>query len=760
MNPDGTYTLTFADTGQWNFLAFDGSPAQGKISSIVDRNGNTMTFTYDVLGRLQIIWDTLSRPINVAYTAFAPDAHIAGISDWGGRSILYAYYADGEPDGSAGDLKSVTSIPLTTGACEAGPPNRCNDFLAGKTTEYTYTTGFADEELNHDLVSIKDPKGQVYLTNVYAHTIAPGDPRYTTDPANINYDRVVRQFWGHQPTVTRTGTTDADTIDLVYVAQIPTPDNNFAKVKVIINDRVGNVKMSIFDRGNRAIQLREYTGRWDPDQPTFEADLGDPPIEKLRSTDPAYFVMTWEYNDDSLPTQIVHPQGNSELSVYDSDNDNPASRGNRHVHCRLPGPRAGDQTQICEHYTYEPGMGGCCGTNFVRTHRDGRGNTATYTRDARGNVIQIDHRIPGIVENFTFNDFGQMTSHTLPDNGSGHRRTDKYVYYAPEDGDQEGYMCKEIVDADPGTEYDCAPAEPRGGPASSFELTRRYAYNLFGIVTAITDAKGNTTDFSINRRDQVIAEYSRTFTDLIGMERRYVKYIFYDANDNLVRTDFLRINEAGSGEEDTNLQPYLTEIREFEILNNEFRMCQEVGIFTGTVPPANDVSGPTCVGLPDADFVTTENEFDANRNRTLMRSPLAVGGVQPDNRVFTEYDERDLVFRVTRGYGDAGQSTTQYDFDENRNQVAVHEGVAGPVRTAVQTSTFFFDGYNRLRVSDDTMGNRHVRHYDPNGNLAAERIVGEVIDVTNAMGDILLWQATYEYDEMDRRTQTQTVCLT
>src|SRR6185436_18826734 len=38
--PDGTFVLTFADGGTWNFRELDGSVAEGRLESIVDRNGN------------------------------------------------------------------------------------------------------------------------------------------------------------------------------------------------------------------------------------------------------------------------------------------------------------------------------------------------------------------------------------------------------------------------------------------------------------------------------------------------------------------------------------------------------------------------------------------------------------------------------------------------------------------------------------------------------------------------------------------------
>ena len=38
----GVFRLTFADTGFWEFNPFDGTATAGKLSKIVDRNGNRM----------------------------------------------------------------------------------------------------------------------------------------------------------------------------------------------------------------------------------------------------------------------------------------------------------------------------------------------------------------------------------------------------------------------------------------------------------------------------------------------------------------------------------------------------------------------------------------------------------------------------------------------------------------------------------------------------------------------------------------------
>ena len=109
-NEDESYTLTFANGGRWNFLPLDDAPEGGRLMTSVDRNGNTITLTYDGEGRLDVITDTLGRDIVVSYNA---DGRISGIEDFKGREVRYEYYGEGELGGNPGDLKSVTSPTVT-----------------------------------------------------------------------------------------------------------------------------------------------------------------------------------------------------------------------------------------------------------------------------------------------------------------------------------------------------------------------------------------------------------------------------------------------------------------------------------------------------------------------------------------------------------------------------------------------------------------------------------------------------------------------
>lgn len=667
---DGSYTLVFPDTGEWRFHALDGSPEAGRITAIQDHNGNNLSFTYDSSGRLVTITDTLARDYTVAYT---PGGRIASVTDFTGRVVSYAYYQAGDAGGSDGDLMSATTPAVT------GTPNG-NDFASGKTTVYTYSKGFTDPRLDHNLLSITDPVGQVYLRNEY------GTSR---NPANFTFSRVVRQRWGNVDEIA----------DLVYLVGVA-PDGSLVR-KTIVNDREGHVKECFYDLRDRGILLREYTGIANPDAPTTETK--NRPGAPLRSSDPAFFETRWRYNQNSLPVRVDFPNGNSWHMLYDSANPDPRARGNLLRRTLLPGVLGGEQPVLQESFTYLPGFGGCCGTNFVETHTDFRGNVTTHGYDGSGNRLQTIHKIPTIVETWEYNAFGQVTAHVLPDNGSGHHRRDELTYYTM--GPMRGYLQDRIVDA------------------TGLALTTTYETNARGAVIREIDPLGSDDLYVRNQLDQVVRHLSRAVTTPGGTVRYETDY-FFDADDNLVQVDVQNI--GGDGTLDANA--YLTTTYEYDVLNYPTRRTREVD-------PGHDV--------------VEEFVYDANRSRILTRYGEATNGNDPLNTLSLLYDERDLLYRSIRGLGGPDQSTTQYDYDGNMNVVAMIEGLEDDPRL----TTHGIDGYDRRVQTTDPMGNVTEVHHDPNSNVTRMVVRGELVDLPGSAGNVRLSEVHTTYDVMDRRVQ-------
>ena len=675
-NPDGTFTFTFSDKGLWNFFQLDGRPEQGKISSIVDRYGNRLAFRYDSSGRLTEITDALDRQIRVAYNA---NNLIESLTDFTGRKVTYAYYHDGDDGGSSGDLKSATRPAVT------GTPNN-NDFPSGKTTTYTYSKGFANKLLNHKLLTITDPKGQTYLKNTYFRT---------QDPESFDFERLSRQVWGG----------DRDIIDIVYVPQASSAQNKHAVMMAIVNDRNRNVKEYFYDGQNRCVLIREYTGRAPRNSPTTLT--ANRPTRPLRASDPEFFEMAYEWNGDSLITRFLHANGGVTEKVYEADlnpNADRRFRGNLRETRILPGPLGGDQASLVQLFEYQPGFGCSCAENFVSKATDPRGNVTLRFHDERGSVLRVQHRLTSIVEEFEYNEFGQLIRYVHPDNGNRHRQVDTYSYYTKADGHQNGYLKEEVIDAD------------------NLALTTTYEYDPAGNVIRIVDPDGHDSIYVWNQLDQVVRELSAVVND---RGDRYHVDTFYDANDNRIRIDVENKDEEGRIDQQN---PFVITTRDYDVLNYCTRVTKE--------------SRPN-------HRVVTEFSYDGNRNRTQTRYGEATNKNQRANVVSMAYDERDLLFQKLRAPGSRFQSTTQYDYDGSRNRVGIKIGLEDAPREYRHTH----DGYGRLVSITDPLGSVVRYRYDPNGNAVFRQMTSIVRDAAQPR---LLLQANSHFDEMDRLVGIET----
>jgi len=683
---DGSFELTFANKHRWVFAPHDGSATEGKIVSSTDRNGNSMSFAYDAAGRLTTINDTLGRSITVSYN---PQNLISGVTDYIGRSVVYEYYSVGEFGGEAGDLKS-----RTTPAVVNTPTG--NDFPQGKTTVYTYTRGFNQAELNHNLLTITDPLGNTFLTNVYTPTSFPADARF---------DRLNSQI------------TLSGTAAFVYVPQTPGASNNFAVTKTIVNDRAGKVHEYFYDDLNRLVIKRDYTGLSpNPIRPTD--DFSNLPVGPFRPADPAFFETSYEYNSDFLPTRMVLLEGNEAQMLYDSMNANRRLQGNLLSRTQLPGAAGGDQTEIVETWEYitdfgttydfpsEPGFQESAAglVESPTTYVDPRGFNHVFSYDTNGNLetlteptVTIGQPAGGsqeVLHAWLHNSFGQITQYTNP---AG--RVDQYAYYNT--GPQTGYLQKAIVD-EPGS-----------------ALTTSFAYDDVGNLLSVTDPRANTTNIIVNELNQLVCvTASAPFL--------YNTYFYYDADNRLIRTDVQNVDDQGV----LQPNPYLSADHLYDALDRLIRS-------------RNEVDEDTCV--------IGELEWDGNDNPTLFKSGEAVNGNQPTNVVRALYDERDLPFQIIRAEGDSNVSTTQFDYDGNGNLTAIRAGLEDAVDDHVTLMTY--DGYDRPVTVTDALVNVSTMHYDANSNPTSTRVDGDG-GGGGAGGSIRLHAVDYTYDEVDRLVQS------
>jgi RHS repeat-associated protein len=552
---DGSFVERDRDGYVAEYAAPDGQSVS-RLLSLGDRQGNTMTFQYDAQARLVTAIDTLGRPITYQYDGDRLD----WVQDFIGRKISFSYDENG-------DLVAVTSPAVT------GTPNG-NDFPAGTTTGYAYSSGFADPRLNHNLLGITAPNEMA----------SGGSPRiavtYQSDLMSPDLDRVLGQSIGG---TNGTGVPAGGAIVYSYLALGSAPAGDFITpvFQATVIDRNGNQARYQTNQLGNIVTVVEYTNR---DLRSWEGD----------------YTTRYEYNADSELLKEVLPEGNSVEEVYDSANPDRLQQGNVLSVTRwADASRGGDQGRIVTAWTYEPIY------NQVRTSTDPRGYTTTFTFDYQeggdyaglaarlgtteaevvallaqtpmnlgdmngdgltnqtcGNVVRIDRptvnllagsnqaeiegdTVQEIVELYAYNAFGQIVRQTDPEGN-----VDRYEYYSARDPDGDGMVDNPAGDAATGgylkqTIRDDASAPGRDSDANPTPVGIRhlYRYDRVGNVIREVDGRGIATDYAVNQLNQVVQITRGAATDVYGPDPseplplvrfEYLERLAYNANGNVV----------------------------------------------------------------------------------------------------------------------------------------------------------------------------------------------------------------------------------
>ncbi|MBI4583456.1 MAG: Ig-like domain-containing protein [Planctomycetes bacterium] len=453
--PDGT-KHTYARAARARF--------QFRLAKTQDRYGNAMEFLYNFSDQLFEVRDSMGRKIGFSYS---PKGKLVQILDFIGRTIDYVYDCDD-------NLVAVTG--------PKAPP----EFPDGKTTRYAYTAGFQEfnrrgerlptARLNHNLLTVTDPKGQTYLTLDYYPTL---------DHRNLEFDRIFHQRLGCDQDPVNGGPVGG-TFEFSYQgtagggAQPPhctlaTTRNRSGHVTRRHYNALGNLEMLVVET----------------------ARLG--PLTSLMS-----------YDNDGLLLSSITPRGMETVNEY-----SPGASRLRQADLRkvtvTPAPAAAPPGQSPpppqppRPTEIQPGPFG-----VPLSIKDPKNITTSYDVDPRGNIRRIFHPL-GVTEQFGHLSSGQIDQHVAVDG-----TVTQFTYHPAPDGGP-GYLRSMLVHPDLG-----GPNAIAAG-AVPYSIPTTFGYDLVGNVTSNVDPRGKPTNRVVNALNQITSE-----TDPRGT----ISYT-YDANDNV-----------------------------------------------------------------------------------------------------------------------------------------------------------------------------------------------------------------------------------
>ena len=476
-NPDGTYAI-YNRNGSMQTLNVD-----GKITSIVDKNGNTLLFEYDTHGCLTRITNAVGHYVDFQ---LGPNGKIADISDSFGRTVLYDYDENG-------NLTTVTDpLGYTTSYVYDGR-NR----LTQINNAYDETV-FAVTYDNHQppRIATFTEKGETWTIAYYSdHTVKSDSSRSswtysfndlgileeTIDPlGNVTQQQhngitSTSLDWREDANGNRTtftydgegnvaGVTDplGHTTAYTYV-----PGTNWRETET---NPLGVVTEYVYDaNGNQIALIRDSGG----DLENTTSFTYDGAGNRTGVTDPLGHTTTYTYDAAGNLTSVTDPLGNTTSYTYDE-------RGNQ------------------------------------LTETDANGNTMTYTYDLIGHVLSITNPLGNVIT-YSYDADGNLSSIQYPDSTATTFAYDAYHHIT--------HMTDALGNT---TTYTYDSHDSLTTTTDANGNTTTYVYDALGRRVQIIDALGNVTESAYDAAGNLVAAI-----DARGNTTTYA----YDANRRLIQKE-------------------------------------------------------------------------------------------------------------------------------------------------------------------------------------------------------------------------------
>lgn len=696
---DGSYTLTNRTGTQRRF------DSTLHLSAISDRNGNTLSFSYDATGFPTTMTDGAGRTVSIVKGA---NGKIDSIVDPANRTLRYVY-------DSSGNLVGFTDP-------------------AGNTTNYSY-------DIKHNLLTITEPGGAVVqrvtydtlnrVTSYLEHggtwtvTYSPALKRTTKrDPSGRLWTFTYNSTGNIVSVVDPLGKTEARTYDGKLNAVTATDklgnttsyaydvNNNMTSAK----DPLNNVMQVTYDSGLDVVTSIKYPSG---SVAGFEYDTNG---NLTKFTDPTNRISTSQYDSRGLRVAFTDSAGNNSRYKFDSSGYLSESTDPSGGVTKMTFDVLGNLTSQTDAagrvtiFVYDV-------NNHLTKVTDSLGASTIYSYDARGNLISITDAKLNIT-GFQYDTFRRLTVVTNP---LGQRRSFSY--------DANGNLVS-TTDPNGQTITSTYDALDRLTQKRTPDNTLNYQYDSVGNLTSVSD-NDSGLNFTYNALSQLIQVNTVAGS---GQAATSIQYS-YDAKGNKVAM----IDPQGG-----------TTSYQFDNLNRLTRLSNPAGQITTYA--YDSISRLTQIALANGNSATAV--YDSVNQLTSLTYQLAGGTARVD------YTYNAVGKRVSTVDG-AGPHSFMYD-NFNQLIAATHPGPINPNETfsydAVGNRTgshlsaqYTYDAANRL-LSDAKFD--YV--YNANGSLTekTERSNGAKMsysyDAENHLIGISLpggGLVAYRYDGFGRRIE-------
>lgn len=727
--------------------------AQGRLTSVEDRNGAGLAFGYDGQGRLARITDAANRDVTVSHNA---SGLVSQVETHDGRRVAYVY--------AGGRLASVTDVLGKTWAYTYDPDGRLATIvdplrhvqvtniyggdgrIRSQTDAVGKTTSFA-WDADTEVASVTDANG-----NVWKHDYDGGVLSKQIDPLNgvtaFAHDADLNTSGVTSPTDEATTMAHDDAGNLLSAtapASLGSAQKTFAynsrNDPVRITDARGTVTSYTYDAAGNTTgvtqggtQVASYTH--------------DAAGRVLASADGNGKTTRYAYDSAGNLSSVTNPMGDETTYTYDT-----AGRVLSRVDPKgnLPGATTADFTST---WTYNA-------AGQVLKERDPPGNITTHTYDDAGNELTVSDAKGG-TSSYVYDDANRVLSETRPDpDGGGPLEAPVTTYIYDDAGNtlsatdplerttSFAYDSANRLLATTGPEPDgagplVAPTmsraydqngnlasivEPRGNVqgANPDDHRTRYSYDAAGRLLTTTDPLGHATANAYDPVGSLVSARdanSHTTTYAYDAAGRIVTvtapdggsttYTYDDAGNRLTRRDDAGhvtkyayddagrlISEAGPDPDGAGPKTSAVTSHSYDANGNLLATVDPNG---NTTSIADD--GKTAYGYDPANRLVSVDYSDSTPDVAFAYDPVG-NRVQMTDGAGTEtraYDGLDRVLSVTRG-----SNTFAFAYDAVGN-------ITRRVYPGGRITEYDYDGLDRLsiaRINDQTVG----YGYDVSSNL-------------------------------------------